>query len=132
MQRLFTSSLIFATVLLSTGTNGGIVQFFGWTRLFATYSKAMPAFEAIRLTFSNGVICGDEEIVETVRKELGDSPAVCAGADSKPVLLIPTASAPMISKPACDRWFPVKDIVSDSEKSSPPVPPPRGGDFFLV
>jgi hypothetical protein len=85
----------------------------------------MPAGDAIRLSFSKGVICGDEQIVESVRKELGDRPAISATPDAKSVLLIPTFTAPLIAKPICTRWVPMESTVQGCGKTAPPIPPPR-------
>jgi len=120
-------SLVFTLVawLLATGSHWDLVQTFGWGRMIATYAQSMPFREAVRLTFTPENLCGVCSAVATAKRETDARGAPLDRLAGKVFLVYAPAPAPIVAAPAASRWSPGETAMPSSERSAPPVPPPR-------
>lgn len=120
-------SLVFTLVawLLATGSHWDLVQTFGWGRMIATYSRSMSFKEAVRLTFTPDNLCGVCSAVAAAKQKQDAHGAPLDRLATKVLLVYTPAPAPIVAAPGVSRWWPDEASMPASERSAPPVPPPR-------
>ena len=125
MGRRFQISVILLAWLMASGVQWDLVQTFAWGRMFASYSRAMPVAQAVRMTFMPANMCASCRAVEKAKQQ-ESAPAVPNGkADGKLILVFePVPDVPLqIPDKAC--WLSSEGDAVSALRSGPPTPPPR-------
>jgi len=119
-------SLMFAW-LCAHGALWNVVQVVAWVKMFHDYSTAMPAAEALQLTFDASKpckLCSIAKSAEDTARKQSPREAILAGGVEKLLLIVECTSAGV--GPAPDFIWP--SATNDTgliRKEAVPVPPPR-------
>lgn len=110
---------------LATGAQWDFVQVFGWGRMIVKYAQNMPLDQAVKRTFS-GEMCGVCEAVSEAKQQEAPTDLPSKGKfDGKMLLVLSPASNCFVVAIEQEAWSPRDVTVFSTERSAPPLPPPR-------
>jgi hypothetical protein len=113
--------------LCANGAVWNVVQVVAWAKMFHTYSQAMPASQALALTFDGSAPCDMCILAQdgqgTARSSLPREAALGGGTE-KILLIAECAPAGVLVAPEIS-WPGIAHEVGVTRDDSVPVPPPR-------
>lgn len=125
MRRLVSTTALLLAWLCANGAVWNVVQVVAWAKMFSDYSVAMPASEALRVTFT-GDACELCHVVQaaqdTAREQLPQDAAL--GGSDRLLLALPTAPAVVVCAPDF-AWPGLVNEAGLLRIEAVPVPPPR-------
>ena len=128
MRRRLSLVLTLAAWLLATGSHWDLVQTFGWGRMIATYSRAMPLLRAVKQTFSGEAMCGVCALVHHAKEQQDADNAKVPGTKAPAkIFLVSAPSVLVFASPAsnCVGVVPAGSAPLSADRTAPPLPPPR-------
>jgi hypothetical protein len=111
---------------LATGSQWDFVQTFAWAKMLAGYAKVMPLSEAVAETFDADKPCALCRAVTRAKQQQDNSPPPEANLRAKLIYIFQPTPAFVITLRPGRPWSLNDWVLPPTEKSAPPVPPPRG------
>jgi len=111
--------------LLATGSHWDMVQTAAWGKMFASYSRSMSYWDALKMTFSVEGLCNVCEFVDDVKSDADGQPAPAEAGTRKVVLALAAVPRVVFAGPPAPAWPQDEWRLPVADRLAPPVPPPR-------